>query len=155
MKIRVWIVSYAALMSLAGPALACGMAPLPYYVVESESPRGDAVPRNTPLAVQVEQSDERSTGDDWNPRLALTVKGKDAEVPVRASGMAPHLTWIPMMPLEAGTTYEARFNAGYEGEPDVIWEFTTSDDVAPTISLNGKLSRSCKTAFQLVSASSG
>lgn len=129
----------AVLLGHAGAALGCGVSPLPYYVVDTEWPTGDAVPRNAPLVVELAAQVDGPTNAVLNPKLVLTLRGEAVEIPTRALGAAPRLVWIPNAALAPDATYQAHFNSGYEREPDTMWEFTTGDAVAEPLSLQGKL----------------
>lgn len=122
-----------------GAALACGMAPTPYYVVEQRAPTGATAPRNAPIVVQLKEDPNGPAVDTFAPILTLTKAGSDVPVELRSLGGRPTLVWVPTASLEPDTAYEAHFNPGYEGIPDTTWTFTTGAESTPPLSLEGGL----------------
>ncbi len=131
----------ACAMSMAqvAPALACGATAPLYYVVDQQWPKAEPAPRNAPLVVTLKVGQDGHEYPSLEPSLVLTKSGDDQAIALKARGTAPRLVWVPAAPLDANTTYEARYNSGYEGHPDSVWQLTTDDSLHPTLELEGQL----------------
>lgn len=128
-----------ALVLLQSADAEAGPTAPPFYVVQEQAPSGAAAPLNTPISVTLVADPNGPADANLDPRLTLTKVGHDVALGLKANGGPPTLIWVPSSPLEAETSYEARFNPGYEGVPDTIWTFTTGQLSTPPLSLEGDL----------------
>ncbi|RYZ03418.1 MAG: hypothetical protein EOO73_27875 [Myxococcales bacterium] len=148
MKRILGLLGGAALCAHSAAALACGATNEPFYVRSEQGPTGGDVPLNAPLVVELTESTDGPAEPHLSPRLTLVIQGSGEAVELGPAGSAPHLMWVPVESLSPSTTYEARFNSGYEGEPDHSWEFTTGRERQAPLSLEGKLEVTLETAME-------
>lgn len=139
MKLTSVLMCAAALLARTAPALACGAQDEPYYEPSEQGPNGGSVPLNAPLVIVLSESTGGPAEPHLNPIMSLRVHGTDEAVQLKATGSAPRLAWVPEQPLAPVTTYEAHFSTGYEGAPKSTWLFTTGEESAAPLSLEGPL----------------
>jgi MYXO-CTERM domain-containing protein len=137
-------------LSHSGTARACGATPQPAYVVDTVGPTSADAPLNTPLFVYLREDPAAPTDQEVTPTLTLTIQGTDKTVALKPPGAPPDQVWVPVEPLESETTYEARYSAGFEGEPDTVWTFTTGTETQPTFSFEGKFEVTIEPGIQTV-----
>lgn len=142
MRIGAWGVllgGVAALLLQTGAAAACGATAPPFYIVQEQAPTSTTAPLNTPLVVTLVPDTSGPVAESFNPTLTLMRGGSADSIELKSLGGLLTLTWVPVAPLDAETSYEAHFNPGYEGIPDTIWTFTTGTESTPPLSLEGAL----------------
>jgi MYXO-CTERM domain-containing protein len=137
-------------LSHSGAARACGETPRPAYVVDTVGPTSADAPLNTPLFIHLREDPTALTDQEVTPTLTLTIEGTDEALAVNPPGAPPDEVWIPALPLEPRTTYEAHYHPGYEGAPDTVWTFTTGTETQPAFSLEGKLEVTLEPGTQTV-----
>jgi len=109
---------------------------------------------NAPVVVELLQSTNGSDAPPLAAELTLTVVGATAPVELRPGGLfrdASAISFVPVAPLSANTSYRASFTTGQVQEPGLggpstaVWEFTTGELIEPTLTLEGELQVSLET----------